>query len=154
MSLFEIVVEPQVRRRRVRRPLSGKKRAATLFRVWHGLRELNDEAERLGDGELVHFLEIARLLVGQGCHRVLGHRLGFRRGRYQPPELGNSRMRVLVALLVLLAAVNTARADDVSKVGVTTRDVVPAEPYDWRGARTHALRTMIWYPAAAGAREE
>ena len=45
------------------RPLSGKKRAATLFRVWHGLRELNDEAERLGDGELVHFLEIARLLV-------------------------------------------------------------------------------------------
>ena len=63
MSLFEIVVEPQVRRRRVRRPLSGKKRAAVLFRVWHGLRELNDEAERLGDGELVHFLEIARLLV-------------------------------------------------------------------------------------------
>ena len=63
MSLFEIVVEPQVRRRRVRRPLSGKKRAASLFRVWHGLRELNDEAEHLGDGELVHFLEIARLLV-------------------------------------------------------------------------------------------
>ena len=31
--------------------------------MWHGLRELNDEAERLGDGELVHFLEIARLLV-------------------------------------------------------------------------------------------
>ena len=63
MSFFEIVVEPQVRRRRVRRPLSGKKRAATLFRMWHGLRELNDEAECLGDGELVHFLEIARLLV-------------------------------------------------------------------------------------------
>ena len=63
-------------------------------------------------------------------------------------------MRVLVALLLLLATVNVARADDVSKVGVTTRDVVPAEPYDWRGAKTHILRTMIWYPAAAGAREE
>jgi hypothetical protein len=63
MSLFEIVVEPRVRRRKVRRPLSGKKRAATLFRIWHGLRELNEEAGRLGDEELVHFLEVALLLV-------------------------------------------------------------------------------------------
>jgi hypothetical protein len=63
MSLFEIVVEPRVRRRRVQRPLSGKKRAATLFRIWHGLRELNEEAGRLGDDELVHFLEVALLLV-------------------------------------------------------------------------------------------
>ena len=63
MRVFEIVVEPRVRRRRVRQPLSGKKRAAALFRVWHGLRDMVDEAERLGDGELVHFLEIARLLV-------------------------------------------------------------------------------------------
>ena len=63
MSVFEIVVEPPVRRRRVRRPLSGKKRAASLFRIWHGLRELNEEAGRLGDDELVHFLEVALLLV-------------------------------------------------------------------------------------------
>ncbi len=63
MSIFEIVVEPRVRRRRASQPLSGKKRAAALFRMWHGMRELIDEAERLGDGELVHFLEVARLLV-------------------------------------------------------------------------------------------
>ena len=63
-------------------------------------------------------------------------------------------MRVLAALLVLLATVTIARADDVSKVGVTMRDFIPAETYDWRSARTHVLRTMIWYPAVAGAREE
>lgn len=63
MGVFEIVVEPQVRRRRGRQPLSGKKRAAALFRVWHGVRELIEEAERLGDSELVHFLAVAQLLV-------------------------------------------------------------------------------------------
>lgn len=63
MGVFEIVVEPNVRRRRNRQPLSGSKRAAALFRVWHGVRELVDEAERLGDGELVHFLAVAQLLV-------------------------------------------------------------------------------------------
>ena len=63
MSLFEIVVEPQVRRRRVRKPTSAKQRAATFYRIWHGLRELNDEAQHLGDEELVHFLEVALLLV-------------------------------------------------------------------------------------------
>ena len=63
MSDFEIVVEPNVRRRRNRRPLAGTKRAATLFRIWHAVREMIDEAERLGDGELVHFLAVAQLLV-------------------------------------------------------------------------------------------
>jgi hypothetical protein len=63
MSVFEIVVEPQVRRRRVRRPLSGKKRAATFYRIWHGLSELHDEALNLGDDELAHFLDVSRLLV-------------------------------------------------------------------------------------------
>lgn len=64
-------------------------------------------------------------------------------------------MRFLALWLILLAAPSVACADDaVFKVGVTTRDLIPAEPYDWRGARTHALRTMIWYPAAADAREE
>lgn len=62
-EVFEIVVEPKVRRRRGRRALSGKKRAATLFRVWHGVRDLIGEAERLGDPELVHFLAVAQLLV-------------------------------------------------------------------------------------------
>ena len=63
MSLFDIVVEPRVRRRRVRRPLSGKKRAASFYRIWHGLRDLHDEAQNLGDEELAHFLEVTRLLV-------------------------------------------------------------------------------------------
>jgi hypothetical protein len=63
MRLFEIVVEPQARRRRIRRPLSGKKRAASFYRLWHGLRELNDEARHLGDEELAHFLEVTLLLV-------------------------------------------------------------------------------------------
>ena len=61
--MFEIVVEPPVRRRRGRQPLSGKKRAAALFRVWHGVRDLIEEAERLSDSELVHFLAVAQLLV-------------------------------------------------------------------------------------------
>ena len=60
---MEIVVEPRVRRRRGREVHSGKKRAAALFRVWHGVRELIGEAEQLGDGELVHFLAVAQLLV-------------------------------------------------------------------------------------------
>ena len=63
-------------------------------------------------------------------------------------------MRFLALSLILLAAANVARADDVFKVGVATRDFIPADPYDWRGAKTHALRAMIWYPAAADTREE
>jgi len=63
-------------------------------------------------------------------------------------------MRFLALSLILLAAVNVARADAVFKVGVATRDFIPADPYDWRGAKTHALRAMIWYPAAADTREE
>jgi hypothetical protein len=63
MSLFEIVVEPRVRRRRARKPTSAKQRAASFYRIWHGLRELNDEARHLGDEELAHFLEVSLLLV-------------------------------------------------------------------------------------------
>jgi hypothetical protein len=61
--VVEIIVEPNVRRRRGRQPLSGKKKAAALFRVWHGVRELIEQAERLGDSEMVHFLAVAQLLV-------------------------------------------------------------------------------------------
>jgi hypothetical protein len=63
MSVQEIVVERNVRRRRNRQPLAGTKRAATLFRIWHGVRDMIDEAERLGDGELVHFLAVAQMLI-------------------------------------------------------------------------------------------
>ena len=62
-NVFEIIVEPKSRRRRGRAPLSDKQRAAALFRVWHGVREMIEEAERLGDGELVHFLAVSQLLV-------------------------------------------------------------------------------------------
>lgn len=63
MSVQEIVVERNVRRRRNRQPVAGTKRAAALFRIWHGVRELIEEAERLGDGELVHFLAVAQTLI-------------------------------------------------------------------------------------------
>jgi hypothetical protein len=63
MVVPEIVVEPNVRRRRNRQSLAGTKRAAALFRMWHGVRDMVDEAERLGDGELVHFLAVAQLLI-------------------------------------------------------------------------------------------
>ena len=63
IELVEIVLEPNVRRRRGRQPLSGKKKAAALFRVWHGVRELIEQAEQLGDSELVHFLAVTQLLV-------------------------------------------------------------------------------------------
>lgn len=63
-------------------------------------------------------------------------------------------MRILALSLILIALVNIARADTLFKVGVTTRDLVPAGPYDWRGAESHALRVTIWYPAAIDAREE
>ena len=64
-------------------------------------------------------------------------------------------MRFLALWLVLLAAPAVASAEDATfKVGVTTRNFVPAEPYDWRGASAHILRVTIWYPAAANAREE
>ena len=61
--MIQIIVEPNVRRRRSRKPLSKKKKAAALFRVWHGVRELIEQAERLGDSELVHFLAVTQLLV-------------------------------------------------------------------------------------------
>jgi len=63
MGVHGIVIEPNVRRRRNRHPLTGSKRAAALFRIWHGLRELIGEAERLSDGEVVHFLAVAQLLI-------------------------------------------------------------------------------------------
>jgi hypothetical protein len=61
--VVEIVVEPNERRRRARRALAEKKKAAALFRVWHGVREMMQEAERLGDRELLHFLAVTQLLV-------------------------------------------------------------------------------------------
>jgi len=69
-------------------------------------------------------------------------------------EFFNSLLATMFSLAIFIATGAPARADAVFKVGVTTRDFMPVEPYDWRGAKTHALRAMIWYPAAAEAREE
>jgi hypothetical protein len=38
--------------------------------VWHGVRELIDEAERLGENELVHFLAVAQMLVEEKATSV------------------------------------------------------------------------------------
>ena len=37
------------------------------------------------------------------------------------------------------------------KVGTTVRHVFPGEPYDWRGAGSHALFEAVWYPASDSA---
>lgn len=33
------------------------------------------------------------------------------------------------------------------KVGMSFRRFTPKEPYNWRGAKNHALNTVVWYPA-------
>jgi predicted dienelactone hydrolase len=42
----------------------------------------------------------------------------------------------------------------VYKVGLMNRQFAPPEPFDWRGAKTHALITDIWYPADPGSVEQ
>jgi len=86
MGVFEIVVEPKVRRRRGRRPLSPKKRVAALFRIWHGVRELMAEAERLGDSELVHFLAVAQLLVEEKATALTSGTAAFDGVDTSPPN--------------------------------------------------------------------
>jgi predicted dienelactone hydrolase len=36
---------------------------------------------------------------------------------------------------------------------MTFRSFRPQEPYNWRGAQTHALRTVVWYPVDLSAKE-
>ncbi|HEY2540875.1 MAG TPA: alpha/beta hydrolase [Stellaceae bacterium] len=61
----------------------------------------------------------------------------------------------LIAAMIAVASVQTAKAEPSAfKVGMTRRDFVPPEPYDWRGDPKHALATTIWYPADAGAQEK
>jgi predicted dienelactone hydrolase len=47
-----------------------------------------------------------------------------------------------------------APATHTFKVGVASRAFIPSGPYNWRGARTHALLTTIWYPAVSSAVEK
>jgi predicted dienelactone hydrolase len=61
----------------------------------------------------------------------------------------------VIAAMIAVAGVQTATAEPPAfKVGMMGRDFVPPEPYDWRGDPKHALATMIWYPADAGAQEK
>jgi predicted dienelactone hydrolase len=67
------------------------------------------------------------------------------------------RLALMTSLVLALgtgAAQAAERGPAMYKVGVTSRRFVPPPPFDWRGARTHALVTTIWYPAAAAAKEE
>jgi predicted dienelactone hydrolase len=69
-------------------------------------------------------------------------------------------MRMLLAgvTALLMASLATVLAAQDGrppyKVGFTTREFMPPEPYDWRGSTRHALLTMIWYPATADAPEQ
>ncbi|HZE46685.1 MAG TPA: hypothetical protein VE087_07390, partial [Xanthobacteraceae bacterium] len=56
-------------------------------------------------------------------------------------------MLALLATLVCTGARPEAPGNGPFKVGSTMRRVVPPEPYEWRGAATHALLTAVWYPA-------
>ena len=57
------------------------------------------------------------------------------------------------ALFLPTAQVRAAKTV-VYKVGLMNRHFTPPEPYDWRGAKTHALVTDIWYPADPAAVEQ
>lgn len=78
-GVFEIVVERNVRRRRCRSRLSAKKKAAALFRLWHGMRDMLSEAERVGDSELVHFIAVAQMLVEERVTQVTSGTTAFDR---------------------------------------------------------------------------
>jgi predicted dienelactone hydrolase len=62
------------------------------------------------------------------------------------------------ACALLLASVcpppSAAPSPHTFKVGVATRAFFPDPPYNWRGARTHALLTTIWYPASSSSLQQ
>jgi len=63
---------------------------------------------------------------------------------------------VLLALL-LLSASQRLGAQDIPerfKVGMSYRTFHPQEPYNWRGAQTHALGAVVWYPVRPTATEQ
>ena len=57
---------------------------------------------------------------------------------------------MLLPLVVALASMNTSQAPAADgpafKVGVTSRHLLPPDPYDWRGSPSHSLLEVIWYP--------
>jgi predicted dienelactone hydrolase len=76
----------------------------------------------------------------------------------QPGKLDSMRSCMLLGLACLFLAFpvrgeaqSALPGDAPSKVGVTTRHVFPQEPYEWRGAGSHALLEVVWYPADSAA---
>jgi predicted dienelactone hydrolase len=62
--------------------------------------------------------------------------------------------RILLIGLLTAGLVSTAQGERRYPVGVTDRAFLKDDAsYDWRGAKTHALLTTVWYPAANGAHE-
>jgi predicted dienelactone hydrolase len=59
----------------------------------------------------------------------------------------------VLSLAVIVPGFSAARQQSPAqfKVGMAFRSFTPKEPYNWRGAKTHALQTTLWYPAAESA---
>jgi predicted dienelactone hydrolase len=61
----------------------------------------------------------------------------------------------LFAGVCSLGLTNATQETSIFPVGISTRSFVPKDSgFDWRGARTHALVTTIWYPAKADSIEK
>ncbi|HYL62272.1 MAG TPA: peptidase [Candidatus Methylomirabilis sp.] len=60
----------------------------------------------------------------------------------------------LLSLALPRVADAQTKSAPVFKVGVAYRSFTPQEPYNWRGSPTHALSTVVWYPATAKAVEQ
>ena len=59
-----------------------------------------------------------------------------------------------ITLVSLSALAQNKPGDAPNKIGMTFRRFTPKEPYNWRGAKTHALTTVVWYPAEPSATEK
>jgi predicted dienelactone hydrolase len=63
-------------------------------------------------------------------------------------------LKPLLFCLMFAMVVSTASAARLFHVGVTDRAFLKGDvQYDWRGAKTHALLTTIWYPADPSTKE-
>ncbi len=69
----------------------------------------------------------------------------------------NFRISALLVLVSLSVVASMLQAEQAPAgnfgVGITFRSFTPKEPYNWRGAKTHALLTTIWYPATGSTAE-
>jgi predicted dienelactone hydrolase len=65
------------------------------------------------------------------------------------------RRTLLIVLVGGMVAAAPAASSQSYKVGVAERVFLRDDPgYDWRGAKTHALVCLVWYPAEAQAVEQ